>query len=136
MGRQSVLHAAIREEQQIMTDLRIITGDLVVKAFGDLDDGEPEAWKGWRLEGEHLVFPAYRSGSVYPIPVLRLGSSAAVLDTVMQVAKKRWADDRCIAGLVQALDDILRPQATLCSFGIDKRLTAAAIRERLAACGW
>jgi hypothetical protein len=65
----------------------------------------------------------------------RMSIAEALRPISVQVAKKRWADERCVAGLVRAIDDLLRPQATLCSFGID-RLSAAAIRERLAACRW
>lgn len=43
-------------------------------------------------------------------------SSAETLDWICQVAGKRWADD-ILARLVRALDDVLRPQARLCSFG-------------------
>jgi hypothetical protein len=85
-------------------------------------------WGGWRLEGLMLSYPAY-SGGVYPVDVERFTTSAQVLDVIMQVANKRWADDGCLAGLVRALDDILEPQANLCSFGRDRRLTPAKIRR-------
>ena len=32
------------------------------------------------------------------------------------------ADDACLAGLVRAIDDLLQPQAYLCSMGADRRL--------------
>jgi hypothetical protein len=60
--------------------------------------------------------------------VERFTSSAAVLDAIMQVAGKSWADDARLAGLVHALDDILHPQANLCSGGGDKRITRTQIK--------
>jgi hypothetical protein len=89
-------------------------------------------WGGWRLEGLWLSYPAYGKGrgrSGYPINLERFTSSAQMLDMIMQVAKKGWATDECLSGLVHALNDILHPQAYLCSFGRDKRLTEEEIRE-------
>jgi hypothetical protein len=87
-------------------------------------------WGGWRLEGLMLCYPAYPAyPGLYPVDVERFTTSAQVLDMIMQVAKKRWADDECLAGLVRALNDILEPQANLCSFGSDKKLTRAKIRR-------
>jgi hypothetical protein len=66
---------------------------------------------------------------VYPINLDRFTSSAAMLDTIMQVARKTWATPECVAGLVLALDYLLHPQATLCSGGSDMKLTVAQIRN-------
>ncbi len=38
------------------------------------------------------------------------------------VGGKPWADHACLAGLVRAIDDLLQPQAYLCSMGADRRL--------------
>jgi hypothetical protein len=35
---------------------------------------------------------------------------------------KEWATDGCISGLVRAINDLLQPQAHLCSMGADRRL--------------
>jgi hypothetical protein len=71
-----------------------------------------DGWNGWRLEdwpagefgGWHIV---YGGDGGYPMDMDRFRSSAVVLDGIMQVAKKAWATDACIAGLVRALNDIL-----------------------------
>jgi hypothetical protein len=86
-------------------------------------------WGGWRREGLELVYPAYCGGGVYPIDLERFTSSAEMLDIIMQVGKKDWATDACLAGLVRALNDLLQPQGTLCSCGADKTLTTAQIRK-------
>lgn len=82
----------------------------------------PEGWNGWRLKRRYLEYPAYGRGRSYSIDMERFTSSAQVLNMIMQVTNKLWADDACVAGLVRALNDILDPQATLCSGGRDKRL--------------
>ena len=48
----------------------------------------------------------------------RLGVEAGL----SSVGGKPWADDACLAGLVRAIDDLLQPQAYLCSMGADRRL--------------
>jgi hypothetical protein len=35
-------------------------------------------------------------------------------DRIVQVSHKLWADDATLAGLVRALDDVLRLQSNLC----------------------
>ena len=85
-------------------------------------------WGGWRLRGVCLCYPAYVGGD-YPVDLDRFTSSAQMLDMIVQVSGKTWATDACVAGLVRALDDILHPQAHLCSGGSDKRLKADEIRR-------
>ena len=98
----------------------------------EIMQGKKKSWNKWHLtKGLELHYPAYSGGS-YPIDIERFTSSAAVLDMIMQVAKKAWATD---AGLVRALDDLLQPQGTLCSGGTDKRLTSAQIRRKLKGAG-
>jgi hypothetical protein len=88
-----------------------------------------DAWNGWRLEdwgpdGWHIVHLGY------VVDLDRFRSSSVALDCIMQVAKKSWATDACTAGLVRALNDILQPQANLCSCGANKTMTAAQIAAR------
>jgi hypothetical protein len=103
-----------------------------VRAYVIIKRREPR-WGGWRLSGTCLDYPMdrkYGSGS-YGWDVRRLTSSSQMLDFIMQVDSKNWATDECLAGLVRALHDILNPQATLCSGGVDKRVTEAEIRRRI-----
>ncbi len=95
---------------------------------------EPERqWGGWKLDSERLVleYPAYPDAAGETHYRINLGdctSSAHVLDEIMQIAGKNWATDECLAGFVHAINDILEPQANLCSFGMDLILN----RERIA----
>lgn len=90
---------------------------------------EQKDWGGWVLDADNtfLEFPAYN----YFFDLCALTSSARMLDTIIQVSKKTWATDKCLAGLVRALDDLMGPQATLCSCGNDTRLTETQIAGML-----
>jgi hypothetical protein len=94
-------------------------------------------WGPWALQGTDLVIHA-GSISEYPVDLLTCTSSAQVLDWVCQVAG-RFAEGRdqegraALAWFVLAVDEILSPQATLCSHGKPTTLTQAAIREACAA---
>jgi hypothetical protein len=104
--------------------------------FSDIPYGpmvDQENWGGWQLDKKalELSYPAYPGGGTYPVDLERFTSSAEVLNTIIQVAGKRWATDTCLAGLVHALDDLLQPQAMLCSGGGDKRFTPAKLRRFL-----
>ena len=90
-------------------------------------------WGGWRVEGLELVYSAYPGGGVYPIDLERFTDSAEVLNMIVQVAKKNWATDACVAGMVRALNDLLQPQAHLCSCGANKQMTAAQIKKMVTA---
>jgi hypothetical protein len=100
-------------------------------AFRLLADVEPndhigDDWGPWRLNPEarvlHTVEP-YR----YEIDLDTCTTSAEVLDWICQAAGKTWADDATVAGLIRALDDVLKPQAHLCSSGRSKRLSRRCI---------
>lgn len=60
-------------------------------------------------------------------------STVAVLYRwICQVAGRSRGDDAGLAGLVCALNGILRPQANLCSGGKPKRLSEKRLRELIA----
>jgi hypothetical protein len=95
-------------------------------------------WGPWRFDGRCRVL-VHANG--YEIDLAQSTTSAEVLDWIVQVAGKSWGDDTCLAQLVRAFDDLLQPQATLCSFGLEKgpinikavlTWTAAERRERMA----
>jgi hypothetical protein len=71
-----------------------------------------EDWGGWHLRDSMLCYPAYPN-DVYPLDLTNLGEAAALLCIIAHIARKTWATDACVAGLVRALDDILNPPANL-----------------------
>ncbi|MGP5586667.1 hypothetical protein ACTXO0_07735 [Glutamicibacter ardleyensis] len=64
----------------------------------------------------------------YEVPLLEMTDSARVLDWVIQISKKVWADDAVIAGLVVGIDRFLNLQGTLCSAGVSKKISNNEIR--------
>lgn len=91
----------------------------------DEPDTDPERWGPWRLEPSVAVlFMTFDDRfDFYEVDLERCLSSAQVLDWICQVAGKSWATPYVVAGLVRALDDVLEPQASLCSWGRSRRLS-------------
>lgn len=87
-------------------------------------------WSPWHLDGDLAVLwiEAVR-GYRYEIDLESCVNSAEVLDWLCQIVQKDWADDRVVAGLLHAVNDVLRPQAHLCSSGVSKRLSRSRIRR-------
>lgn len=52
-----------------------------------------------------------------------------MLDIIMQIVGKTWADDAALAGLVHALDDILAPQENICSWGKDTPISKRTVTK-------
>ena len=69
-------------------------------------------WGPWRLEDLFLV----HEPTDYDVSLGRCLSPEAVLDWIVQVAKKSWADHATVGALVEALNDLLDVQAMLCPF--------------------
>ena len=90
-------------------------------------------WGKWTLDAGNLVLD-YDTGR-YEVNLEECLTSAQVLNWVFQVNGKNWAheDTGCLPGLVNAIDDILHPQAALCSSGSGKRLARADVRKRVEA---
>ena len=87
-------------------------------------------WGPWHLDSDVYVLWTRTPGYRYEVDLERCTTSAQVLDWICQVARKEWPGrDHIIAGLITALDDVLTPQAHLCSSGQSKRLSKSAIRE-------
>ncbi len=78
---------------------------------------KPE-WNGWMYDKLRIVL--IWSKPHYEVDVEQCRTSAHLLDWIFQVETKGWADDACIAGLIRALSELLDPQATLCSNGIEQ----------------
>jgi hypothetical protein len=81
-------------------------------------------WGNWKLNHETPVLEyanfSLNGAGFYEIDLDRMTSSAEMLDAIFQVAGKRWISNEDIGDLVRALDDLLDPQAHLCSNGKDK----------------
>lgn len=60
----------------------------------------------------------YQNGRYY-VDLNDCNTSAQILDWICQVNGKPWATADVIKGLIDAIDDLLEPQANLCSFGVE-----------------
>ena len=74
-----------------------------------------DTWHGWTVFLDELILTS-PDGS-YDVDLSRCHTSAAVLDWIAQIANKSWARENppVLAGLVNALNDLVHPQANLCS---------------------
>jgi hypothetical protein len=91
-------------------------------------------WGPWHLDhNTRVLYVEESNGYRYEVDLDDCLSSAQVLDWICQIAGKTWADDTTLAGLVRAIDDVLTPQAHLCSSGQDKRITERQVAERVRA---
>ena len=86
-------------------------------------------WGDWTLDTERLCLdfeahPVMRGEGPdqylayighYEIDLERVRDSAAALDWIFQILGKNWATQRVMKDLLNAIDDIIHPQANLCS---------------------
>lgn len=91
------------------------------------------SWGPWHLDRAQRLLWTGAGGYRYEIDLDSCTTSAEVLDWICQIAGKTWggsdAEHAAItAGLVQAFDDVLNPQANLCSSGRGTRLSKPQIR--------
>jgi hypothetical protein len=88
-------------------------------------------WGPWVLDTDarSIVLAEDADLGTYDVRLDRCCDAADVLDWIVQIAGKEWADDRVTAGLVRALDDVLRLQANVCPWGKPREISS----ERLTA---
>jgi hypothetical protein len=79
-----------------------------------------DRWGEW--EYNNRTFVITHLGAKYDVDLERCATSAQMLDYIFQVAGKAWMTPKDLGDLVQALDDLLSPQGTLCSLTEDKKL--------------
>lgn len=92
----------------------------------------PETWGPWRLNTRtvELVYETSTHPRIrYAVDLERCRTSAEMLDWIMQVSGKLWADDAVLAGLVHALNGLLNPQGNLCPGGSSRQMKRVAIRD-------
>lgn len=89
-------------------------------------------WGSWRLKPGIWTLVHDQGYEVY---LDECRTSAELLDWVFQVRNKRWATPEVMVDLLQAIHDILDPQANYCSHGDNltadpKRLIQGLLRWR------
>jgi len=79
---------------------------------------------GWEFEEDRLVLVYYLNGNYrYEVDLETCTTSAAVLDWVCQLAGKSegFLSNEHLGQFVRMVDTYIRPQETLCSFGIQTK---------------
>jgi hypothetical protein len=101
-------------------------------SLADFPDVEPlkdgDCWGPWRFQRSDLTLqydPQDRHWW-YEIDLERMTNSAAMLDVIFQISNKRESccSTEDIGHLISALNDLLNPQANICSFGTNATLDA------------
>ena len=69
----------------------------------------------WRLEKLNWTLVHTRNNGNYEIVLQDMTAAGPMLDWIFQVSAKTWATREDIGDLIEALDTIFHPQATLCS---------------------
>jgi hypothetical protein len=82
-------------------------------------------WGPWRLSGTRLADDQHG----YDVELLTCTSSAEVLDWLCQITAKDWGSPHVVGHLVRAFNEVLNPQANLCSWGQPMTMTKAQIRQ-------
>ncbi len=73
-----------------------------------------DTWGNWRYKAKLLTLTHVPED--YEIRLDECSTSAETLDWIFQVASKTWVTPEDLGNLILALDDIIDPQANLCSF--------------------
>jgi hypothetical protein len=95
-----------------------------------MTDDQGWSWGPWQLNRSVLVLEAHG----YEVDLERCLTSGAVLDWIVQVAGKTWADNATLAGLVRALTEVLNPQKNLCPNEQELRITLDGVRALVRDC--
>jgi hypothetical protein len=88
---------------------------------------EPTRWGGWEFDRRWLVLR--HVDGYYEVDLERCRTPAQVLDWIAQIQGKRWGTTAVVGDLVEALCDLLNPQATLCSGGAAKVIPKRRLRR-------
>jgi hypothetical protein len=74
------------------------------------------AWGGWKLDPKLLTL----TFDGYEVDLEELTDSAQILDGIFQVRGKTWVTPEVMADFLEAVNDLLHPQANYCSMGVGK----------------
>jgi len=91
-------------------------------------------WGPWHLDRRACLLWTEAGGYRYEVDLRECTTSAGLLDWICQINGKSWGDtrrehERLVAGFVEALRDILKPQSNLCSGGASHTIAFPALRK-------
>lgn len=76
----------------------------------------------WKLDKSNWTL--LHIGTHYEIDLETITTSAQLADWIFQVSRKTWATTEDRSDLLEAFQEILNPQETLCPFGMSRELDA------------
>jgi len=83
-----------------------------------------ERWGNWEWDSKtkELLFMGVdgTSGPCYSVYLDEMKTSAQCLDWIFQTYQKRWCSRDDAHALLDAIKDLVNPQARLCSFGVER----------------
>jgi hypothetical protein len=87
-------------------------------------------WGNWTYDESNKTLD-YRNpdGDYYEIDLVRVRTSAAMLDWIFQLRHKCWITAQDLADLLEAFDDLLDPQANYCSWEEEQHPNVLRILE-------
>ena len=87
-----------------------------------------QKWGNWYFTKNLTLDLKVKGNSIYWIDLKRINSSAEMLDWIFQISSKSYTKGY-IEDLIQALNDIFRPQANCCSFGKEKKFIGKKLAQ-------
>jgi hypothetical protein len=81
-----------------------------------------DTWGNWQYDAKVMVLTYLPED--YEIDLEQCTTSAKTMDRIFQLCNKTWLSAKDGGDMLQALNDLLDPQANLCSFGQDKKFDA------------
>lgn len=85
-----------------------------------------DTWGKWRYNAHNLTLEYGNGFNPYYLDLEECKNSAGLLDWIFQVCNKSWMTTDERGHLLEAIDDLLHPQANLCSFGVDRKFDVTA----------
>jgi hypothetical protein len=83
-------------------------------------------WGRWRLRKKTNVLLLYVDRRVqYLVDLDQMKTSAQCLDWIFQASNKVWMTTEDRGNLIEAIQELIDPQATLCSWGIERGASTA-----------
>lgn len=89
-----------------------------------------DTWGNWQYDAKWMVLTFLPED--YEIDLEECTTSAQLLDWIFQISNKTWMTEKDRSDMLLALNDLLRPQANLCSFGQNLKFDAKKHLKSLA----
>ena len=88
-----------------------------------------DRWGNWEYDAKNFVLEYVENDGShgYQVGLDDMTTSAQMLDWIFQVCVKTWVTQKDKGDLIDALQDLLHPQGTLCSGGQGKTLDATKL---------